>query len=178
MRNADVPPGRDAPWYVAHTKSRQEKVARDNLLRQNYAIYLPQLKVLKRVRRRQQVGFEPLFPRYLFFQPSDANHSIAPVRSTLGVAGIVRFGGIPAVLRPDRLESIRKFESGQHAVDLEELELSVMRPGKRVVVAAGPLAGLEGLVAMVSNQRVIVLMRMLGAETKVALGPGELRLAA
>jgi hypothetical protein len=39
-------------------------------------------------------------------------------------------------------------------------------------LTGGPLAGLPGLVAMVSKQRVIVLMQLLGEETRVALAPG------
>lgn len=164
------------PWYVAHTKPRQEEVARKNLVRQGYSVYLPQLKVLKSLRHRQQVRFEPLFPRYLFFQPGRADQSIAPVRCTQGVTSIVRFGGVPAVLQPDTLEGIRAFECRQNAAGFAEL--SALRPGKAVVVATGPLAGLEGLVAMVSRQRVVVLMRLLGDQTQVKLSPDQLRVAA
>ena len=166
----------DCPWYVAHTKPRQERVALENLVRQGYCAYLPHLKVLKHWRGLPQIAFEPLFPRYLFFQPGRAEQSIAPVRSTLGVTSVVRFGGVPAVLQPGTLESIRDFESRQHAADFSEL--SALQPGKTVVVTSGPLAGLEGLVAMVSKQRVIVLMRLLGEETKVRLSPDELKLVA
>ena len=163
-------------WYVAHTKPRQEHVARENLLRQGYGVYLPQMKVLKCRRQRQQIGYEPLFPRYLFFQPRDAEHSIAPVRSTQGVTSIVRFGGVPALLRAGAVADIRAFECLQNAADLAALR--AFQPGKSVVVTAGPLAGLQGLIAMVSKERVIVLMRLLGEETKVGLSPDELRLAA
>jgi len=163
-------------WYVAYTKPRQEQFARENLVRQGYSVYLPKLKVLKSLRHRQQVGFEPLFPRYLFFQPRDAEQSIAPVRSTQGVTSIVRFGGVPAVLQPDTLEGIRAFECCQNAVAFAER--NSLQPGKTVVVTNGPLAGLEGLVAMVSRQRVIVLMHLLGEQTQVKLNPDQLRVAA
>lgn len=164
------------PWYVAHTKPQQERVAEENLARQGYAVYLPRLKVLKHLRDGQQAGFEALFPRYIFFQPGHAGQSIAPVRSTHGVTAIVRFGLVPAVLRPDTLQSIRDFESRQHAADFAEL--SALQPGKAVLVTKGPLAGLQGLVAMVSRLRVIVLMRLLGEDRKVYLSPQDLRVAA
>ena len=171
-----VPAGCFLPWYVAHTKPQQERVAEENLSRQGYTVYLPRLKVLKNLRHGQQVGFEALFPRYIFFQPGHAEQSIAPVRSTHGVAAIVRFGWVPAVLRPDTLQSIREFESRQNAADFSEL--SALKPGKRVLVTNGPLAGLQGLVAMVSRLRVIVLMRLLGEETKASMSPSDLRLVA
>lgn len=174
--DAAMPAGISTPWYVAHTKPRQEQAARENLVRQGYGVYLPQLKVLKNAGRAQRVGFEPMFPRYLFFQPSSVEQSIAPVRSTHGVTSIVRFGGIPALLPADTLRSILAFECRQNAADISELR--DLRPGKAVVITTGPLAGLQGLVSMVSKQRVIVLMRLLGEETRVRVSPRELKLAA
>lgn len=171
-----VPSGLASAWYVAHTKPRQEQVAQENLRRQGFGVYLPKLKVLKYFGRRRQIAFEPLFPRYLFFRPAHAGQSIAPVRSTLGVASIVRFGAVPALLQPDTLESIRAFECQRNEADLAQL--SGLERGMTVVVTSGPLAGLHGLVDMVSKERVIVLMRLLGEETKVKLSLGELKLAA
>lgn len=164
------------PWYVVHTKPRQEQIARENLARQDYDVYLPRLKVLKSQRHGQQAKFEPLFPRYLFFRPGHTEQSIAPVRSTHGVASIVRFGGVPAVLSVETLENVRIFESCQNAADFAQL--SALQPGKTVIVTTGPLAGLAGMVAMVCKERVTVLMRLLGEDTKVRLSRSELKLAA
>ena len=161
-------------WYVGHTKPRQEEIAREHLLRQGYRVYMPRLKVLKRSARREEIAFEPLFPRYLFFGTARDDQSIAPARSTHGVSAIVQFGDRPAHLSEDTLQAIRALESRQHAADLHE----VLRAGDSVVVMHGPLAGLSGLVAMVAAERVTVLMRMLGERTKVIFRPRELRIAA
>jgi transcriptional antiterminator RfaH len=163
------------PWYVARTKPRQEDVARANLVRQGFEVYLPLLKVIKCV-SRQGLGFEPMFPRYLFFRPHEAAQSIAPVRSTLGVTCVVRFGVVPAVLPLEQLESIRSLESRQSASDWADL--SPLRPGKMVAITTGPLAGLDGIVSMVSRQRVVVLMRLLGEQTQVSVNLRQLRMAA
>lgn len=167
----------DSSWYVAHTKANQEQVACDNLTRQGYAVYLPRLKILKRNRRQrcQVLQFEPLFPRYLFFRPGASGHSIAPVRSTLGVAAVVRFGQVPAVMRHGVVESIRVFEARQNAASLEEI--SPFRSGEGVLVVDGPLAGLEGLVSSVSQDRVVVLMQLLGHEARVTLSHHQLLVA-
>lgn len=157
----------DLPWYVVHTKVRQEQTACDNLSRQGFTVYLPRIKVLKRIRNRQQVQQEPLFPRYLFLQPGSGAHSIASVRSTLGVATIVRFGQEPAVMRPQTLKSIRDFETCRNAARDEDI--SPFQPGKQIRVAAGPLTGMEGLISDVSHERVVVLMQLLGQDTRVSL---------
>ncbi len=154
-------------WYVVHTKVRQEQTACENLARQGYAVYLPKLKVLKRIRGRQQPQHEPLFPRYLFLRPESASHSIAPVRSTLGVSTIVRFGHEPAVMRAETLKSIQEFETRRNAASEEDI--SPFQRGGRARVADGPLRGLEGLITDVSQERVIVLMHLLGQDTRVSL---------
>ena len=167
----------DLPWYVAHTKPQQEQVASENLARQGYAVYLPRIKVLKRSRRHrcQEMKLEPLFPRYLFFQPSSPDHSIAPVRSTLGVTTIVRFGQAPAVLRHEVLKSIRDFETRQNEAGLEEI--SPFHTGGQVLVVDGPLSGMEGLVSSVSQERVVVLMQLLGHDARVTLSHHQLQVA-
>ncbi len=131
----------DLPWYVVHTKVRQEQTACDNLARQGYSVYLPRIKILKRIRNRQQTQQEPLFPRYLFFRPGSIEQSIAPVRSTLGVATVVRFGQEPAVMRSRTLNSIRDFEARRN--EAPEENISPFQPGERIRVVAGPLTGME-----------------------------------
>ena len=167
----------DQPWYVVHTKPQQEQVAKENLTRQGYTTYLPHIKVLKRNRRHrcQEMQFEPLFPRYLFLQPSSHGHSIAPVRSTLGVATIVRFGQAPAILSHKVLKSIQAFETRQNDAGLDEI--SPFRNGKRVLIVDGPLVGMEGLVSSVSQERVIVLMQLLGHDARVTLSHHQLLVA-
>lgn len=159
-------------WYVARTKPRQEAVANDNLKRQGFATYLPKLKVLKRIRRQQVLRMEPMFPQYLFFRPAHEQHSIAPVRSTIGVLNVVRFGHQPALLSAEKLDAISGIEARQNESSIEDL--SAILPGTRVVVVDGPLAGMEGLVSAVSAKRVEVLMHLLGNDTKVNLALASL----
>lgn len=163
------------PWYVVHTKPRQERVAQEHLLRQGYEVYLPLLKAFRVALDQQEARFEPLFPRYIFFRPANIQQSITPVRSTQGVAAIVRFGQAPAVLLPETLKNIQMFEASQNTASFEEI--SSLKPGKAVVVTDGPFAGLEGLVSMVSEQRVVVLMHLLGQQQQLKFSPHQLSVA-
>jgi len=160
------------PWYVVHTKVRQEQTACENLARQGYGVYFPRVKVLKRRRGRQQAQTEAMFPRYIFFQPGSHAHSIAPVRSTSGVSAIVRFGQEPAVIRAETLRGIREFEARQNAARVEDI--SPFQCDERVRVVDGPLAGLEGLITEVSRDRVVVLMQLLGQDTRVNMSHHQL----
>lgn len=168
------------PWYVAHTKPRQEHVAEEQLRRQQYGVYLPRLKVYRKGRGGAAAAitprFEPMFPRYLFFHAGTPEQSIAPVRSTVGVSNLVRFGQEVAVVRPEILGGIEAFERHQNAAGFEEI--SPFRPGSSVVVTEGPFAGLDGLVAMASEQRVLVLMELLGKQQRLHFEPHQLAVAA
>ena len=163
------------PWYVVHTKVRQEQTACENLVRQGYIVYFPKFKLLKRSRGRQQARLEPMFPRYIFLQPESASHSISPVRSTLGVTTLVRFGQEPAVVRPETLKSIQEFEARRN--EARDEEISPFRSGVPIRVADGPLAGMEGLICGISRERVTVLMHLLGHDTQVSLSHHQLLVA-
>lgn len=151
----DAEPSR---WYVAYTAPRREIEARDHLVRQSYEAYLP------------LVGrMEPMFPRYLFFRPSSPEQSIAPVRSTRGVQSVLRFGGLYAVVTDELVQAVRQQET------LQQSKQSTLAPspkaGQRVRVKdnAAAFAGLEGMVQLNADRRVIVLMEILGRQTPVSL---------
>ena len=158
-----------AHWYAVFCKPRGEATAEANLLRQGYNIYLPRLVSERRKAGKWVPSTEPLFPRYLFLQPRDATHSLAPVRSTLGVTGLVRFGVQPAVVPAALIEELRACEAagsgGQDAngVGGQQTRRELFAPGAQVKFMTGPFAGLEGIFSKASGaQRVIVLLELLG----------------
>lgn len=145
-------------WYVCHTKPKQEFRAAENLERQGYQIWLPQMRAWQ----RKKSVLVPMFPRYMFLRPAHEQHSIAPVRSTLGVFGLVRFGMEPATIRDPTLQSLRFLE--QQLREAEFSSFSPFKPGDQVMVVEGPFKGLEGIVSSVAEVRISVLMTLLGRE--------------
>jgi transcriptional antiterminator RfaH len=160
------------PWYVIHTKPRQEQIACTNLERQSYNVYFPRFKVIKRIQGQHQAVMEPLFPRYIFLQPSSISQSLAPVRSTTGVSTIVRFGLEPAEIHIELVQSIRNFEEQRNIAKDEDI--SPLQPGKYAQIVQGSLKGFEGLISRVSKQRVILLLQMLGQDTEVSFSQSQL----
>ena len=100
-------------WYAVQSRPRQEAIAELNLDRQGYHSYLPKILLRKRRRDKWTKVDEPLFPRYLFIQVDPDQHSLAPVRSTVGVSDLVRFG---QQLRPvpDAVIAFLQQEDKQH----------------------------------------------------------------
>src|SRR3989442_995877 len=107
-------------WYLVHTKPLSETIAQTNLERQGYEVYCPRLEETVRSKNGWRVRIEALFPRYLFLRIDSDRQTLSPVRSTLGVATVVRFGGEFTVV-PDRvvcdLRSRADPESGLHRLN-------------------------------------------------------------
>jgi transcriptional antiterminator RfaH len=152
-------------WFAVQCKPRREALAEANLLNQGYRVYLPRLATQRRRDGRWVDTVEPLFPRYLFLATGSERQSLAPVRSTLGVCGLVRFGGQPAVIPEAVVASLR---ARQDPAIGALARRSPFTPGARVEFRAGPFAGLEGVIDMeASHERVYVLLELLGKLNKV-----------
>jgi transcriptional antiterminator RfaH len=154
-------------WYVIHTKPRQESLALENLERQGYTTYCPQITISKRRRNAWHQVTEPLFPRYLFIELTEGEDDFGPIRSTLGVSNMLRFGGKPATISNNIIESLRQQERDN--AETPDTELPV-KPGDRVRVMDGPFAGLESIFQNSSKDaRVVILMELLGRENRVTV---------
>jgi transcriptional antiterminator RfaH len=173
----ETPEGGEA-WYVAYTEARQEILAVSNLQQQGFQTYLPLYRTLKRRPLRPAahpgasgplVVYEPMFPRYMFFKPSSYRQSISAVRSTRGVSSIVRFGASFALVQREILAAIQELEQQRNHSDLEAID--PLRPGRRIRLNNTSMQGLEGLVHSVSSKRIVVLMEILGRQTRVRVTP-------
>jgi transcriptional antiterminator RfaH len=171
-------------WYLAQTKPRQEEVALANLDRQGYLVKLPKVQSLRRPLKRAtqqasgpqtQQATQVLFPGYIFFAPQHAEQSIAPVRSTLGVTRVVRFGPEPAKISERLLEDILAFvDQTERSPGGLLAHLSQIVEGAAVLVRDGPFSGLSGLVSRVGSQRVMVLFEIMGKLQTLEFDLGQL----
>lgn len=159
-------------WYLLYTKPRQEDVAVRNLYRQHYEIFLPKIRQVRRRRGRRVPYIAPMFPRYLFIALDTVHDNWAPIRSTIGVSNLVKFGNKPAQV-PDDLVNILMAhgdERGVHKVDMEEF-----KPGARIRLCDGPLMGYEGIfVAKTSTDRVTILLDIVGKQSRLFVNPDSL----
>ncbi|NBY65097.1 MAG: transcriptional activator RfaH [Betaproteobacteria bacterium] len=98
-------------WYLVMSKPREEDRAYENLVYQQYNCYLPKVKIEKIKQGKKIQLLEPLFPRYLFVQLNSSTDNWGPVRSTLGVSNMVRFGDSYAKVPDSVIEDINYFSS-------------------------------------------------------------------
>ncbi|MEP4147168.1 MAG: transcription/translation regulatory transformer protein RfaH [Halioglobus sp.] len=155
-------------WYAVQTKPRQESVAQEQLQRQGYTAYLPRIRLKKRRRSQWLDVTEPLFLRYLFIQVDADEQSLAPVRSTVGVAGLVRFGQLLRPVPDTVIEYLRSVEDA--ALGERDGTDYPHKPGDKVEVLDGPFTGLTALFQMADGkERALLLVDLLGRSTEVAV---------
>jgi len=159
--------GQAKRWYLVYAKPRQENVAQTNLRRQGYATYLPLVRQARRRRGRKVSTVGPMFPRYLFVQLDHERDNWAPIRSTLGVVSIVRFGQVAAAV-PDGLVALLRGREDENGIQV--LPPDDYKRGARVRITDGGLMGYEAVfVARSSRDRVIVLLQILGKHTRATV---------
>lgn len=141
-------------WYLLHTKSRFEFIARNNLTYQRYENYLP-LSYSDPRSGKNNREIEPMFPRYMFLRLDDEHDDWSMIKSTKGVQSLVRFGDIPAHV-PDKLIAEikrREDDNGVHRLYRE------YQPGDHVRFAAGPYKYYEGIIeGLTGKDRVKLLL--------------------
>jgi transcriptional antiterminator RfaH len=160
-------------WYLIHTKPRQEALALVNLSRQGFECYMPMLKLQKIRRRKTALVDEPLFPRYLFIRldTSGTGQSWSPIRSTLGVTQLVKFGGTPAKVDAQLIDLIRAREQSSPAQP-------IFTAGEYVVVADGPFAGLDAIYQTTdAESRSLILLNILSKPVSMRIDTASLRKA-
>jgi transcriptional antiterminator RfaH len=159
-------------WYLIYTKPHKEQVARENLERQGYDTYLPMARIRRRRLGKGANRIEPLFPRYLFIKLDTQTDNWSPIRSTLGVSNLVKFGMHTSIVPEALIELLAERCDEEGIQDVTSAEF---RNGEAVRVMEGPMTGLEGVfLAKTSSDRVLVLLDIVGKHTRVSMATEKL----
>lgn len=153
-------------WYAVHCKPRQDERAEAHLRSQGFEIFRPLVRARRRQREGYRICIESMFPRYLFIRLDDIAEDWSPIRSTRGVADLVRWGGcVPWI--PERvIDDLRARLDANGCVDL----CPEFAPNQRVRITEGPFAGYEALFQARSGQeRVVVLLNIMQQTQRVQL---------
>ena len=147
-------------WWVAHTKSRNEKALAHDLISMEINYFLPMTWKVKRKSRRTVKSLLPLFGGYVFFC-GDEHQRIE-------------------LLRTDRVANMIEVKNQQQLVDeLVQIEHVLrsgepltphkyLKKGQKCRVIAGPLMGVQGIIISLRGQtRLVLQVDMLGQAASV-----------
>lgn len=138
-------------WYAIHTRSRHEKVVRDQLAAKAITHLLPLHHKRSKWKDRVKMIEVPLFGGYIF-----AHFALQNKLQVLQTVGVVRLVGLNGTAEPvpdEQIETIRKMVE----YDLPYDPHPYLQEGMLVRVMRGPLQGAEGiLIEKKKNYRFVI----------------------
>lgn len=167
----------NAKWYVLHTYSGYENVAKENLeqmalnhglTNRIFDVIIPMEDVIEEKNGKKKLVQRKVMPGYLLVKMIYGDDIWHNVIRTRGITGFTGPKGRPLDLTPDEVARLR-LEKVRVEVDLAE--------GDRVEVVEGPLNTMIGEVVSVNagESRAKVKVEMFGRETLVDLDYEQLR---
>jgi transcription antitermination factor NusG len=141
----------DLHWYALRTRSRHEKVVRDELLSQGIEPLLPTVKRLSQWKDRKKEIEVPLFSGYCFVRFA-SDHKL-PVLKTIGVVDIVGNRHRPEPIPDDEIVAIKTLMTSVLPYDPHPY----LREGMMVEVIRGPLQGVRGILLRKEKRHRLVL---------------------
>jgi transcription antitermination factor NusG len=126
-------------WYAVRTRSRHEKLVRDQLEKQGIEPLLPTVKRLSQWADRKKEIEVPLFSGYCFVRFSQEEK--LPVQQISGVVEIVGSGSSPEPIPDAEIEALKTLMTSVLPYDSHPY----LREGMQVEVVRGPLQGVQGI---------------------------------
>ena len=146
-------------WYAVHCKPRQDQRAEENLQNQGYEVLRPRARVRRRGRGKMVNVLESFFPRYLFIRLDDVAQNWAPIRSTRGVANLVKFSDEPTPVHASVIDGLQSCLDDEQCIDLTADRYA---RNDTVRIVEGPFRGFEGrLFSLKGEERAIVLVNVM-----------------
>lgn len=167
----------EAKWYVLHTFSGYENVAKDNLeiVREKFNlgdrifdIIIPMEEVIEEKNGKKKLSHRKIMPCYLIVKMiygDDIWHNITRAR---GITGFVGPKGRPLALTDDEVRKLR----------LEKLKVEIdLTEGDKVEIIDGPLDKFIGTVVSVDaeNSKAKIVVEMFGRDTETTLDYSQIR---
>jgi transcriptional antiterminator RfaH len=155
-------------WLAVHTHALAEEKAHFHLKRQGFEVYLPRYSRRRSHARKVEWVPSPLFPRYLFVAVDEDAPRWHSIQSTVGVAGLVKSGSLPAQLPMNVVAAIRERENEKGFVELDYSP--PFKPGEVIRITSGSMKDQTGIFQCLDDkQRVVLLLDLLGRAVTVRL---------
>lgn len=158
-------PGLATQWWVAHSRSRQEKVLARHLRERGVDYYLPQRAKEMRRNGRRFVSFLPLFPSYVFFGGSADDRRLA-LQSHV-IASVI------AVEDQEQLDTELRSLWRIQCAGTPLVPHPYLAPGDEVEIVEGALRGTRGKILREKGKLHLVLSITLLRQSVVAELPRD-----
>ena len=138
-------------WFVVMTKPKQEQLAKKNLLKQSFEVFLPQLN-----QSDINSGFIPLFPSYLFVSFDILNTHWLKIRNTRGVKKLLSSNINPSRVDQRIIDILLKSTNSQGVIKKSYLNYKL---NQNIEIINGPFKKMLGkITSLENNTRIKILL--------------------
>ena len=160
-------------WFLLQFKPNSHKIAEGNLQRQGFKTFLPLQESTDRNNASFITNLKPLFPGYMFVAFDIQDAPWRKINNTMGVSKLVSFNDYPKPVPIDLVSGLilRCNASGKL------LPPKQLNKGDEVQLLTGPFANFITTVEEIdAQQRVWVLMQLMGQSTRVSVNIEDLKI--
>lgn len=159
-------------WFVAYTRSRQEKILAEQLAEAGYTVYLPLIKKISHWSDRKKVTEVPLFKSYVFIKGVNQKVQLKDFRPFVG---FLQYDGKPAIVKQKEIDTLKSIIS--YGYDISEADdISKFQKGCMVQVIGGPLKGVTGeLISVEDEDRFLLSFENMGTCVQIKIPPKAIR---
>ena len=168
---------RNLHWYLVQCKPNAAQIAVRNLENQSFTTFLPLHEITKRKGKIFQQQILPLFPGYLFVQIDPDQGPWRQVNSTRGVARLIRLGAEPSVVPNEIVQTlIARCDKSSVLRQTSKTQSTQFYAGNQAKVIQGPFSGFIATISDIKpDNRINILIEIMGHKTKVAINAGALQ---
>jgi transcription antitermination factor NusG len=155
-------------WYALHTRSRHEKLVRDQLTAKGVTNLLPLWRKRSVWKDRIKMVEVPLFNGYIFGHFALLHR--LDVLQTVGIVRVVGLCGRPMPVPEEQIQAIQTMVAKQLHYDPHPF----LREGMRVRVKRGLLTGAEGVLMMKkSHYRLVISIDLIQQSVAVDIDSAD-----
>jgi len=161
-------------WFILQFKPNSHHQATKNLTRQGFEVFLPLNDTTSRKLSRFINTSKPLFPGYMFIRFDRAESKWHKINNTYGVSRLITFNSILKSIPTSFVDSLMKrYDSSGKLLPIQKL-----KKGDQVKVLKGPFASFIATVEKYeADQRILILMDLMGRKTKIVTPTDTLKLS-
>ena len=161
-------------WYLIQFKPNSHKIAERNLNLQKFRTFLPMQVITTKKSSKFVTCLKPLFPGYMFLTVNDISNCLRKINSTVGVSRLVSVKSKPSLIPTEVvLELMERCDEDGKLNKQKRLNI-----GEPVKLISGPFSNFVATVDNIDeNQRIWVLMNLMGRNTRIKMDTEQLNLA-
>jgi len=161
-------------WFILQFKSNSHHQATKNLNRQGFETFLPLHDITSRKSSRFVSTSKPLFPGYMFIRFDITESDWHKINNTYGVSRLITFNSVLKSIPTRFVNSLMK----RYDLSGKLLPMEKLKKGDQVKVLTGPFANFIATVEKYeADQRISILMDLMGRKTKIQTLSDTLRLS-